>query len=99
MGKKKQQGHALPHPEYEKLMTVEEVDELIQQHKDTLVRKDKTEFQIKEAKQEMLCSYNEQLAELKEEREHELGVIDALHDRKKILLSGQGVIPMPVRKS
>ncbi len=78
----------LEHPDYEKISTVDECDALIQEHKDILVRKDKTEMQIKHSKKESNAAHNEQLKELLEEREHEIGVIDALVDRKKVLLAG-----------
>ena len=96
--KKQNQGPVLEAPEYEKIMTVDECDKLIAQHKDILVRKDKTEFQIKESKKEANAAHNEQLKELNEERQHELAVIDALVDRKKVLTAGGGtvsVIPLP----
>lgn len=82
-------------PDYETYLTVDEVDKQIEFHKDLLVRKDKTEFQIKQSKKEANAAHSEQLKELLEEREHELGVIDALGDRKKVLLTKSGnVVPI-----
>ena len=90
---KKKQDDGLEHPDYDKITTIDECEKLIVQHKDILVRKDKTEFQIKESKREANAAHNEQLKELLEEREHEIGVIDALIDRRKVL--GGNVIQMP----
>ena len=69
-------------PDYESLTTLEECDALLVDHKNKLVGKDITEAQIKNEKKDYNASMNEQLKELKEEREHEMGVIGALNDRK-----------------
>lgn len=90
----KTQDSGLEHPEYDKISTVSECEELIAEHKDILVRKDKTEFQIKQSKKEANAAHNEQLKELAEEREHELAVIDALVDRKK-QLEAAVLVPVP----
>ncbi len=83
-------------PDYEALTTIEEIDELLLDHKESLVRKDKIEYQIKETKRETNKDLNEQLKELKEEREHEMGVIDALMDRKKQILASVGIATVGV---
>lgn len=83
------------HPDYEQLKTIDEVDELIKKHKDNLVGKDITEYRMKEDKKTYVSALNEQLRELKEEREHEMGVLGALEDRKKQLASTGKVIPLP----
>lgn len=86
----------LPHPDYEKLTTIEEVEEAIQEHKNILVGKDRTEYQIKEEKKAFVAATNEQLRELAEEREHEINVLSALEQRKQQLSNAGGtVIPMP----
>jgi hypothetical protein len=82
-------------PEYESLTTVEEIEELLVEHKEKLVGKDKLEYQIKETKRETNADLNEQLKELKQEREHEMGVIDALYDRKKQILASVGIATVP----
>ena len=73
------------HPEYEAIRTVDECDELIKKHKDNLVGKDLLERKIKAEKKEYVKAMNEQLKELSEEREHEMGVLGALQDRRKQL--------------
>ncbi len=78
-------------PDYESLSTTDEIDELLSQHKEALVRKDKLEWQIKETKKETNADLNEQLKQLKEEREHEMGVIDALGEARKRLLASAGI--------
>jgi hypothetical protein len=80
------------HPDYEKLVTAEEVDKLVEVHKNSLVTKDFIERRIKEEKKDYVSAMNEQLKEVAEEREHEMGVIQALDDRKKQILAN--VIPM-----
>jgi hypothetical protein len=87
------------HPDYDKLDTLDGCDKLIQEHKDILVRKDKTEFQIKASKKDAVAAHNEQLKELNEERQHEIGVIDALMDRKRVLAGGGtvSIIPLPTK--
>lgn len=84
-------------PNYEAMVTVEEVELEIERHKTFLVGKDRTEYQIKESKKEYNAAINEQLRELSQEREHEILVISALEDRKKQILAGAGisVLPMP----
>jgi hypothetical protein len=97
--KKQAQDSGLEHPDYEKLNSIDEIDNMIQTHKDILVRKDKIELKIKDSKKEANAAHNEQLKELLEERTHEVGVIDALVDRKKVLLAQSGVVPMPKKAS
>lgn len=54
-------------------------------HKDTLHRKVKIKEQAKEAKKEAAAAYREQIKELDEEIDFELGAIDSLIDRLKTL--------------
>jgi hypothetical protein len=97
MGKKKAGKKTAPtefeHPEYEKLTTVEQVDAEVEKHKTILVGKDKTESQIKANKKEYVKSMNEQLKELNQEREHEIGVLGALDDRRR-QINASNVIPI-----
>lgn len=93
MSKKKDTGSHLNAPNYEAMMSVDEVEEEIERRKNILVGKDRTEYQIKETKREYVSAINEQLLELKEEREHEIVVIGALEDRKKQILAGAGILP------
>lgn len=97
MGKKKGSKNtdksAFEAPEYEKLTTIEEVDALLQTHKDRLVTKDITESKIKADKKEYTSAINEQLKELGEEREHEMGVIGALNDRRRVI-AATNVVPL-----
>ncbi len=102
MAKKMKKSNATPKtkeglevPDYEALTTIDEIDELLLEHKENLVRKDKVEYQIKETKRETNKDLNEQLKELREEREHEMGVIDALYETKKRLLASAGIATVP----
>ncbi len=93
MSKKNETTHEVPN--YEAMITVEDVEAEIDRRKNILVGKDRTEYQIKENKKEYVAAMNEQLRELKEEREHEIVVIGALEDRKKQILAGAGIISLP----
>lgn len=93
MTKKKDTSH-LNAPNYEAMTSVEEVELEIEKRKNVLVGKDRTEYQIKENKKEFNVAVNEQLRDLKEEREHEIVVLSALEDRKRLILTSAGVIPM-----
>ena len=87
-------------PNYEALLTIEDVETEIDKHKATLVGKDITESKIKADKKAYVSALNEQLKELAEEREHEIDVISALEQRKQYLSNGGGVvIPMPPKKA
>ncbi len=92
MGKKKQPA-PLEVPEYEKLTTIEQVEAEIEKHKTVLVGKDKTESQIKANKKEYVKALNEQLKELNQEREHEIDVLSALDDRRRVI-AASNVVPM-----
>ena len=95
MGKKAKNDNGHLHaPNYEALVSVEDVELEIERRKNILVGKDRTEYQIKEEKREYVSAINEQLRELKEEREHEIVVISALEDRKKQILAGAGIVPL-----
>jgi len=96
MGKKvKNDNVNLQAPNYEALTTVEDVENEIERRKNVLVGKDRTEYQIKENKKEYVSAINEQLRDLKEEREHEIVVLSALEDRKKQILTGAGIVSLP----
>ena len=83
-------------PDYETIRTDDECDEFILYHRDRLVGKDLIERQIKATKKEYVSALNEQLKELAEEREHEMGVLLALDEVKRRLhASPTNVIPMP----
>ena len=86
----------LEHPDYDKISTIEECDEYIAEHEQKLVGKDKTESKIKHEKREYTKALNEQLKELNEEREHEIGVLSALDDRKRVLSAQSNVVPMNI---
>lgn len=95
MGKKKDSGPAHDTPNYEALVDVSDVETEIERRKNILVGKDRTEYQISENKKEYVAAINEQLRDLKEEREHEILVISALEDRKKQILAGAGIVTLP----
>jgi hypothetical protein len=92
---KKDDAKAFDTPNYEALTTIEDVELEIERHKNILVGKDKTEYQIKENKREFVSATNEQLKELKEEREHEICVLSALDDRRRQIFAGSNIIPLP----
>lgn len=101
MPKKDDKKSHLHHPDYESFKTVAEVQEAIRLHEARLVGKDKTESQIKKEKREYTAALNEQLRELREEREHEIGVLSALDQRIRALHAeeqGFNVVPLPVPK-
>lgn len=99
MPKKDDKSH-LEAPNYEALTTLEEVEAEIEKHKQRLVGKDIVEFRMKEDKKDYVSAINEQLKELKEEREHEIGCISGLEQHKQVL-SNQGgqIIPLPIAKN
>ncbi len=83
-------------PNYEALTTIEEVEEEAERHKQILVGKDVLELRMKRDKKDYVSALNEQLKELKEEREHEIDVLSALDQRKMAISNAGGVIiPMP----
>ncbi len=86
--KSKNDNPSLTVPNYEALVTIEEVEEELTRRKNTLIGKDRIDFTIRESKKEYNAAINEQLRDLKEEREHEITVISALEDRKKQILNG-----------
>lgn len=99
MPKQKDTSH-LEVPNYEGLTTLEEVDKEIEKHKQKLVGKDITEYRMKEDKKTYVGALNEQLKELKEEREHEINVLSALDQHKQVLANQGGVIiPLPIAKN
>lgn len=98
MSKKNEDTSHLHVPDYDGLRTIEEVEKEIEKHKHNLVGKDILEYRMKEDKKEYVAALNEQLKELKEEREHEINVLSALEQRKQIIANQGGqVIPMPPR--
>jgi hypothetical protein len=83
-------------PDYEALTTIEEVEEEAERHKQILVGKDVLESRMKRDKKDYVSALNEQLKELREEREHEIDVLSALEQRKMVISNAGGVvIPMP----
>jgi hypothetical protein len=98
--KKKDDTSHLHVPNYESLTTLEQVEEEIEKRKQNLVGKDILEYRMKEDKKDYVAAVNEQLKELKEEREHEINVLSALEQHKQVLANQGGtVIPMPPRAS
>jgi hypothetical protein len=81
------------HPDYEKFTSIDQVETEIVIRKENLVRKDLLERRIKDEKKSYNQAINEQLKEVKEEREHEMGVIGALEDRKKVLHVQSKIVP------
>ncbi len=69
----------------EKFTTTKDAENALESHKDTLCRKVKQQLQVKDAKKEAMGAYNEQLKELNEEIDHEIGVLDSLTDRVRVL--------------
>ena len=96
MGKKKDQGQAFDTPNYESLTTIEDVEQEIEKHKERLIGKDVLQARVKDEKKSFNSAINEQLNEIEEERQHELGVLSALEQQKMLVANGGGmVIPMP----
>lgn len=88
-------------PDYENLKTFEAIEEEITKHKNYLVGKDRLESNLKQEKKDFMSSINEQLKEVHEEREHEIGVLSALDDCKRVLHAQSNVVPLsiPIPKS
>jgi hypothetical protein len=78
---KKSKATGMETPDYEQASSATEVEERIAQTKDTVCRKVKMQLSIKEAKKEADAAYNEQLKELAEEIDHEIGVLDGWKSR------------------
>lgn len=85
-------------PNYEALTTIEDVEKEIDKHKQHLVGKDIVEYRMKEDKKDYVSAINEQLKELREEREHEINVLSALEQHKQVL-ANQGGVVIPMRKN
>ena len=93
---KKKDDTAREVPDYEALTTIEEIEEVVEKHKQILVGKDVLESKMKKDKKDYVSALNEQLRELSEEREHEIDILSALEQRKVIVANSGGVvIPMP----
>ena len=71
--------------DFDKFKTVEDVETEVVKHKDIVIRKVRQQLSIKEEKKTANGAYNEQLAEIAEDIDHEIKTLDALHDRKKVL--------------
>jgi hypothetical protein len=92
----KDEGKVFETPNYEAISSLDECDVLIEKHKNNLVGKDRLQYQIKEGKKEFVKAANEQLKEIQEEREHEMGVLSALEQHKMLLANGgPSAMPMP----
>lgn len=74
-------------PDYESFVSTDEVDKEIENTKNEICRKAKQMFQTKETKKEAVAAFNEQLKELNEEIDHNLGVLDELVTRKRVIES------------
>lgn len=72
-------------PEYEKVKSVEQIDKNILECQRIISRKYRLRVQAESGRRDMVASYNEQIKHLKEELDHELGVLSAWEDRKKIV--------------
>src|SRR5688572_2043571 len=82
MPKNKEQDNT---PDYESVKTVEDVQQKIEETKNTIVRKFRLQEQVKENKKTVLAGYTDQLKHLKEELEHELGCLGGWEDRLRVL--------------
>ncbi len=69
-------------PDYGKLVSVDEVDAEITRRRDAICRKVKQQAQVKETKKQTLAGLNEQIREVGEELNHEIGVLDELVRRR-----------------
>lgn len=68
-----------------KIVTIDQVEEAIAQHKDNLHRKLKHQQQVEEAKKEAAAAYRDELKVIKEEITGELDIIDELEQRRRDL--------------
>jgi hypothetical protein len=84
--------------DYEKVTTLDEADEYIDQTKQTIVRKFRLQEQVRGNRKDVVAGYNEQLKHLKQELDHELGVLGGLEDRKKLLAARSGLTSVPKSK-
>lgn len=75
-------------PNYDKIITIEEVESEIQKHKDLVCRKAKERGQIRENRKEAMKAYNDELKICEEELDFNLGVLDELNRHKKLVLAG-----------
>jgi len=109
MGRKAKKNGTPNVPNYERLNTIEAVEEQISIAKDAVCRKVKLQLSIKEAKKEADAAYNEQLKELAEEIDTEIVVLSGWEGRKMQIAAGPDntitstvtaqnsvTIPMPV---
>ena len=74
-------------PDYEAVKSIEEVEKLINECQRTIARKYQLRVQSEEARKDINASYNEQIKHLKEELDHELGVLSGWDNRRKVLSS------------
>ena len=87
MSKKNDKGER-EKPDYESFKTVQAIDEEIAKTKTEICRKTKQLFQTKEAKKEAVAAFNEQIKECTEEVDHNLGVLDELNTRRRVVEKG-----------
>lgn len=84
------------HPKYEKLETLEEVDELIQQWESEVVRQDKMRLQTKDQAKASAAAFRETLKEIEEQQDHAHGVVDELKRHRQLLVAKLGFgVPIP----
>ena len=75
-------------PNYDKITTVDEVDEEIQKTKDLICRRVKERGQIKDARKDAMKGYNDELKRVEEELDYNTGVLDELGRHKRLILAG-----------
>jgi len=87
MSKKNDKGER-EKPDYDSFKTLQAIDDEIAKTKTEVCRKTKQLFQTKEAKKEAMGAYNEQIKEMTEEVDHNLGVLDELNTRRRVIEKG-----------
>lgn len=101
----KDKNPSLEAPNYEAVKSIDEVEKKIEETKNTIVRKFRLQEQVKSDKKRISQSYADQLKHLKEELEHELGVLGGWEDRIKVLAAGgdaaltEGTVAQAVAKT
>lgn len=75
-------------PDYDKITTIDEVEQEIQKYKDLICRKVKERGQIRDNKKDAMKGYNDELKEVEAQLEHGTAVIDELNRHKRLVLAG-----------
>lgn len=75
-------------PDYEAIVSIDEVEIEIQKCKDIICKKVKLRGQIKDNKKDAMKAYNDELKEVEEDLDFNVACIDELNRHKKLLAAG-----------